>query len=189
LALQNDSAGDLQNHRVHAIHGRRIRVGPGSARPSLHGRGASDAGPDLRAPASMEGEGPMPPWICAPGALGRCHQWWGEVERSRGPCWSLRLFFQAAVPRPPKVHWLRRGRRCHSEPHPTLGLNPTGASRAVPKEDHMASEAACKRRMGITRGVELSRRAILARWLSWPKHHTSSGGGRGVHYREGAEIH
>jgi hypothetical protein len=92
LALQNDSAGDLQNHRVHAIHGRRIRVGPGSARPSLHGRGASDAGPDLRAPASMEGEGPMPPWICAPGALGRCHQWWGEVERSRGPCWSPPVF-------------------------------------------------------------------------------------------------
>jgi hypothetical protein len=189
LALQNDSAGDLQNRRVRAIHGKRIRVGPGSARP-----------------ASMEGERPMPPRIyapqppwkgrvrCRPGSErpelqegvadggARLSEAVGHVGRStcfsRLPCqgpWRYIGSGEVVVATPSRT--------------PTPDLNPTGASRAVPKEDHMASKAACKRRMGITRGVELSRRAIPARWLSRPEHRASGGGGRGVHYREGAQIH
>jgi hypothetical protein len=57
--------------RVRAVHGRRIRRCPGSACPSLHGRGASAA-----APASMEGERPLPHQICAPQP-----PWKGSVRR------------------------------------------------------------------------------------------------------------
>jgi hypothetical protein len=152
LALQNDSAGDLQNRRVRAIHGRRIRVGPGSARP-----------------ASMEGERPMPPRIYAPQP-----PWKGRVRCRPG---SERPELQEGVAdggaRPSEAvghagrstcfsrlpcqgpwRYIGSGEVVVATPSrtPTLDLNPTGASRAVPEEDHMASKAACKRRMGITRG-------------------------------------